>query len=314
MTCDVIIIGAGPAGLTASIYTSRAGLKTLVLESVSKASQVSVTDRIENYPGFPEGISGIELAEKFRAQAKGLGVEFASGDVSNITRAKDKTENSWQVVVDNDTHKALSVIIASGARPMELGVEGEKRLQGKGVSYCAVCDGPFFKDKNVVVVGGGDTAIDEALFLANLARKVTIIHRRGMLRATKILQDRVLSNNKIDIRWDSVLEEIKGDQRVEGVCIKDLKKGDRTDLNTDGVFIFVGYAPNTSFAENVVKLTEKGHVIVDKRMWTSQKGIFACGDCRDTDFRQVVTACGDGAHAADSACEYVEKTKGIEYK
>ncbi|MBU0478552.1 thioredoxin-disulfide reductase [bacterium] len=312
---DVIIIGAGPSGLTAAIYASRAKLKTLLLGGLSVSSQALVTDKIENYPGFPEGINGFDLIDKFKKQAKLFGAEFAAEDVNNIHVSKQQNINNiWQVDVRDKTYNSLSVIIASGARFKILGIEGEKRLLGKGVSYCAVCDGAFFKDKDVVVVGGGDAAAEEALFLTRFAKKITIVHRRDRLRAAKILQERIFLNKKISIVWNSVINEILGETKVRGVSLTDLKTKKETDISCDGVFIFVGLVPNTNFVKDIIKLDENGYVIADSKMRASRDGIFACGDCRQTILRQVVTACGDGAFAAFSAQQYVEDLKGTSYK
>jgi thioredoxin reductase (NADPH) len=310
---DVIIIGGGPAGLTAGIYAARARLKTLLIEAFSVPGQAVVTDKIENYPGFPDGIGGFELIEKLKNQAKKFGLEFAAGEVKKIERSA-----RWRVVVEEaaqgSAYNSLSVIIATGAAPRKLNVPGEDKLKGKGVSYCAVCDGALFKDKSIVVVGGGDTAVEEALFLTKFGRKVTLIHRRDRLRATKILQERALSNKKIEFVWNSAAGEISGEQRVEAVRVRNNKTQEEKNLSCDGVFISIGYIPNTDFLKGAVKLDEKGYVIVDDSMRTSKEGIFACGDCREKLLRQVVTACGDGATAAFSAQQYVEELKGTAYK
>jgi len=311
---DVIIIGAGPSGLTAAIYASRARLKTLLLEGLSVSSQALVTDKIENYPGFPEGINGFDLIDKFKKQAKLFGAEFVTEDVTSIQPSKRQGANIWQVEVKEKIYYSLSVIIASGAQFRMLGVEGEKRLLGKGVSYCAVCDGAFFKDKDIVVVGGGDTAAEEALFLTRFAKKITLIHRRDRLRATRILQERIFANKKISIIWNSVVNEILGGSKVQGVRVTDVKTKKETDISCNGVFIFVGLVPNTNFVKDTIKLDENGYVIAEGSMKTSRDGIFACGDCRQTILRQVVTACGDGAFAAFSAQQYVENLKGTAYK
>jgi len=311
---DVIIIGAGPSGLTAAIYTSRARLKTLLLEGLSVSSQALVTDKIENYPGFPEGIGGFEMIDRFKKQAKLFGTEFVVEDVNSIQPSKRQGANIWQVEVKEKIYYSLSVIIASGAQFKVLGVEGEKRLLGKGVSYCAVCDGAFFKDKDIVVVGGGDTAAEEALFLTRFAKKITLIHRRDRLRATRILQERIFANKKISIIWNSVLNEIIGGSKVQGVRVTDVKTKKETDISCNGVFIFVGLVPNTNFVKDTIKLDENGYVIAEGSMKTSRDGIFACGDCRQTILRQVVTACGDGAFAAFSAQQYVENLKDTAYK
>jgi len=305
---DVIIIGGGPAGLTAGIYTSRARLRTLLVEDFTLSPQVTTTFQIENYPGFPEGIGGLDLIERFKKQAKEFGVEFKQARVKNVERGLTSIKEI-KIETESEVYNSLSLIIASGARPKELGVKGEKEFRGKGVSYCATCDGPFFRDREVVVIGGGDSAVKEALYLTRFVRKVTLLHRRDKLRATKILQERLFSEQKIDVRWDSVAEEILGREKVEGVRIINLKTKEKSVLSCDGVFIFAGLLPNTDFARGVVELDEKGYVVVDSRMRTSVEGIFACGDCRSTILRQVITACGDGAFAAFSAQEYVEQLK-----
>ena len=311
---DVIIVGGGPSGLTAGVYTSRAGLKVLLIESLSVSSQAVITNEIENYPGALESVSGFELIDKFKKQAKKFGTKFSVGDVTKIQPREWQNAMSWQVEAGDRTYSAISVIIASGARPGNLGAPGESALAGRGVSYCAVCDGPFFKGKDIVVVGGGDTAVEEAIFLTKFGKKVMLIHRRDRLRATKILQERAVSNKKISIVWDAVVREISGRDRVEAVKVGNVKTGEEKSIPCDGVFIFVGLKPNTDFVKDTVKVDGKGYIIVDARMRTSVEGIFACGDCRQTYLRQVVTACGDGAFAAFSATQYVEELKGIAYK
>ncbi len=310
MNYDVVIIGGGPAGLTAGLYASRARLKTLLVESLSVPGQAVITDSIENYPGFPEGINGFELIERFKKQIENLGAEFKTGDVKDIT----SYENGWKIEVEGNSYSALALIIASGARPKKLGVPGEDRLQGKGVSYCATCDGPIYKGKDVIVVGGGDTAVEEALFLTRFGKKVTLIHRRDRLRAAKILHERAFANKKIEFLWNSIVCEILGDDKVNGVKVKDLKTGGEKKVSCDGVFIFTGYTPNTDFIGGLLELDDKGYIITDDDMKTSRQGIFACGDCRKKLLRQIVTACGDGATAAFAAQQYVEGLKGTAYK
>jgi len=310
MDYDVIIIGGGPAGLTAAIYTSRARLKTLVIESYSVPGQAIITDSIENFPGFPEGINGFELVEKFKKQAEKFGAELIVKNVEKIEQLQD----GWRIKAEDKTYTTLSIIIATGAHPRKLDVPGEHKFTGKGVSYCATCDGALYRDKHVVVIGGGDTAIDEALFLTRFAKKVTLVHRRDRLRATKILQERVLANKKIEFAWESNVIEILGKDKVGGVKIKNIKTKKDTDLSCDGVFVFVGYEPNTVLAKGLLKLDKKSYILADEDMNTSKKGIFACGDCRKKLLRQVVTACGDGATAAFNAQHYVEKLKGTAYE
>ncbi len=302
MDYDVIIIGGGPAGLTAGIYTSRARLKTLLIESYSVTCQAVTTDHIENYPGFPEGVNGFELIEKFKKQAEKFGTEFIVSEVRLVKENKP----GWTVETDEQSYTAASLIIASGARPKNLNVPGEDKFKGRGVSYCATCDGALFRDKEVAVVGGGDTALEEALFLTKFAKKVTIIHRRNALRGAKILQERSFANKKIEFIWDSVITEIKGATKVTAVKVKNVKINAETDLSCDGVFIFVGYTPNTVFLKGVLPLDENGYVIADDFSLASKPGIFVCGDCRKKLLRQVVTAAGDGATAAFACQHYLE--------
>ena len=301
---DVIIIGAGPAGLTAAIYTSRARLKTLVIASASIMSQTGYAYWIENYPGFPEGIGGAELIANFHKQAKKTGAEFVDGSVDSIVPGNDDT---WQVISGDIRYEAISVIIASGAKTKKLEIDGEKRLYGRGVSYCATCDGAFFKNKDIVVVGGGDTAAEEALFLTRFAKKVMLIHRRDKLRAAKILQEKVLSNKRIEVIWNSTVERISGEKKVEAVAVKNIKEGNEKDISCEGIFISIGFMPNTDFAKGLLNMNKNGLIITDTLLNTSTKGIFACGDCRNTPLKQIVTAAGNGALAALSAQEYVEK-------
>lgn len=305
MDYDVIIIGGGPAGLTAAIYASRARLKTLLMESYSVACQAVTTDRIENYPGFPEGVNGFELIEKFKKQAEKFGTEFIAAEVKEVREAKP----GWRIVTEDKSYIALSTIIAVGASPKRLDVPGEDKLRGRGVSYCGTCDGALFKNKEVVVVGGGDTALEEAIFLTRFAKKVTVIHRRNALRGTKILQERAFSNKKIEFVWDAVISEILGEPKVSAVKVKNVKTGVEKDLSCDGVFIFVGYTPNTVFLKDLLLLDQSGYVVADDNCLTSKPGIFACGDCRKKLLRQVVTACGDGATSAFACQHYIEDSQ-----
>jgi len=311
---DIIIIGGGPAGLTAGLYACRSRLKTLLIKSNTIPSQAVVTALIENYPGFPEGIDGFGLIDKFEKQAENFGLESRVGNVKNITLIKNKESNIWQVETDDKIYAGLSLIVASGAKPKELGVVGEEKFRGRGVSYCATCDGAFFKNKDVVVVGGGNTAVEEALFLTKFAKKVILIHRRDRLRATRILQERVLAHEKIDFAWSSEIIEILGKEHVEAVKVKNVTTSAESKIHCEGVFIFIGLIPNTDFLKGVVELDKNGYVITDEEMQGSEKGIFACGDCRKKLLRQIITACGDGATAAFSAQRYVEELKGIAYK
>ena len=297
---DLIIIGGGPAGLTAGIYAQRARLKTLLLEKEVIGGQIAVSDVIENYPGFPS-ISGAELMEKFEQQARGLGLEIKLTDVVAVQK---KGEEKIVKTSDGDLI-AKSVIVATGAKPRRLGIPGEKELTGKGVSYCATCDGPFFKGQKVIVVGGGDTAVKEAVYLSKIANKVYIAHRRDPLRAEKIIQEKAMSTPNIEILWSHILKEIKGKTGVEKVVLQNLKDNTVKELDVEGVFVFVGINPTTDFVD--VEKDKQGFIKTDQDMRTSVKGIFAAGDCRTTALKQVSTAVGDGAIAAFVAEKYIEE-------
>ena len=311
---DVIIIGGGPGGLTAGIYASRANMKTLLIRSAFKPSLITTTDLIENYPGFPEGIGGFELVERFTQQALRFGMELLDDDLSAISSTDVNGRTGWLVSTPSGEFKALTVIISTGTEYAHLNVPGEVEFTGRGVSYCATCDGPFYKGGSLAVVGGGDTAVQEALYLTNFAAKVTIIHRRDRLRATAVLQDRAFSNEKIAFSWNSVVEEITGDSAVKTISIRDVHDPrKRETLDVDGVFIFTGNIPNTEVFKGLVDMDNAGYITVDAHMRTSARGIFACGDCTKKLLRQVVTACGDGATAAFAAYEYVSELKGTSY-
>ena len=311
---DIVIIGGGPAGLTAGIYAARASLRTLLIEGASSVSQITVTDIIENYPGMPEGIGGFELIERFRKQALQCGLEVASEDVIGMAKTRWGNEEGWKVTSASRDYEALAIIVATGAYWRKLGAPGEDVFVGKGVSYCATCDGPIYKNRDVVVVGGGDAAIKEAIFLTKFARKVTIVHRRDRLRAVKILEKRALANSKIEFAWNSVVEEISGENVVEKVKIRDVKSPDiGREILAQGVFIFIGLTPKTDMVRGIVDLDDGGYIIADADMQTSVKGIFAGGDCIKKGLRQIITACGDGATAAASAQHYIEELKGESY-
>ncbi|MCX5781466.1 MAG: thioredoxin-disulfide reductase [Elusimicrobia bacterium] len=299
---DLIIIGGGPAGLTAGIYASRAKLKTLLIEKMGCGGNAAITDRIENYPGFPEGIGGLELASKFEGQAKKFGLEIKLEEVKKIiTKSKVKT-----IITDSAEYLTKTIIVATGASYKKADVPGENEFIGKGVSYCATCDGPFFKEKEVVVIGGGDSAIQEADFLTKFAKKVTVIHRRDKLRATKILQEKVLSNPKVFFAWNSVITKILGSNKVEGIEIKNVNDNETSLINADGVFVFIGFSPNTSFIADILKLDNSGCIVTDDNMKTSVEGIYASGDCRRKLLNQVVTAASDGAIAAVAVQQYLD--------
>ena len=307
---DLAVIGAGPAGLTAAIYAARACLKTVVLESFALASQVSLTEEIENYPGFVEGIKGFELLQNFKRQAERFGAEFVLQEAVAI----EKREKIWIIRTSPPgSVKSLAVIVATGASAKKLGIKGEDKFRGKGVSYCATCDGAFFRNKVVCVIGGGDTAVEEALFLTRFASKVKLIHRRQQLRAAKILQERVFSHSQVELVLNSLPQEIVGEGKVSGVKVLNKETQKENIIECEGVFIFVGNVPNTDFVKSLLGCDESGYIKVDAEMKTSQEGIFACGDCCSKFLRQVVTACGDGAVAAFSAQKYLEDLKGITY-
>ncbi|QJA05473.1 thioredoxin-disulfide reductase [Thermosulfurimonas marina] len=299
---DLVIVGGGPAGLTAYIYAARARLRTLLVEKLAPGGQVLVTDFVENYPGFPEGISGAELMERFTAHARALGLEPLQDEAVGLS-----IEGEYRVVhlASGRNLATLTVIVATGARPRKLGVPGEAELTGKGVSYCATCDGPFFRDQVIAVVGGGNTAVQESLFLTRFARKIYLIHRRDKLRATKILQERAFAHPKIEILWDTVVTRILGKEGVEGVRLKNVKTGEERELPVGGVFIFIGIEPATSWLGSTLALDEGGFIITDSEMRTSVPGVFAAGDVRAKACRQIVTAAGDGATAAYMAEQYL---------
>ncbi len=295
MIHDVIIIGGGPAGLAAAIYAGRAKLDGFVLEKMSPGGQVLITDHVENYPGFADGISGFELVEKFAAHARKFGMNIENGEVASLELVGG---NVNIILTDERTITTRSVIIATGATHRKLGVKGEDKFLGRGVSYCATCDGPFFRDQVVAVVGGGDSAVQEAIFLTKFAKKVYLIHRRDELRAIKVLADRAMENDKIEFIWDSVVEEIEGQDQVEAVRLLNLKTGDTQRLKVDGVFVFIGIVPVTDFVKDLVETDERGFIKTDEWMRTSVKGIYAAGDCRQKPLLQIVTAVAEGATAA----------------
>jgi thioredoxin reductase (NADPH) len=310
---DIVIIGGGPAGYTAGLYAARAGLKALLISGASTVSQITVTDLIENYPGIPAGINGFELVESFRKQAVAFGLECITADVQTLETIDHGGKKAWRVLADSRTWETFSLVMATGAYWRHLGVPGEEAFVGRGVSYCATCDGPFYRKREVAVVGGGNTAVQEAIFLTNFATKVTIIHRRNRLRATGILQKRAFANPKIEMAWDAVVEEIGGAKGVDWIRIKNAVNGATREIPAAGVFIFVGLIPQTTLVKDLVALEKDGAITVDRDMRTSTPGIFACGDCVHKSLRQVITACGDGATAAYTAQLYVEEIKGEAY-
>jgi thioredoxin reductase (NADPH) len=299
---NAVIIGSGPAGLTAAVYAARANLEPLVIEGVEAGGQLMLTTDVENYPGFIDGIMGPELMERFRKQAGRFGTEFVTDNVTEV----DFSAKPFRVVTSGREVAAHSVIISTGANARMLGVPGEKQLLGHGVSTCATCDGFFFRDHELVVVGGGDSAMEEAIFLTKFASKVTVVHRRDQLRASKIMQDRAFDNPKIEFVWDSVLTEIFGDGKVAGVRLKNVKTGEENELATGGVFVAIGHIPNTKLFEGQLDLAEGYIVTTAEDTMTSVPGVFAAGDVVDFRYRQAITAAGMGCMAAIDAERFLE--------
>jgi thioredoxin reductase (NADPH) len=300
---DLVIIGGGPAGLTAGLYAARARLNVILIEKIVPGGQVLTTDWIENYPGFPEGISGPDLIQKMTEQVKNFDLNIESNEVISLDLLSEPVK---KIKLSDRTITSHTIIIATGASPKKLGITGEDIFFGKGLSTCATCDAPFFKDKMVAAVGGGDTAVQESIFLTKFVKKVYLIHRRDQLRATKILQERAFANDKIEFIWDSVLTSIDGLANVEKITVKNVKTGDTKELSVDGCFIWTGILPNTNFLKDEVKVDDYGFIIVDSNMQSSVPGVFAAGDVRSTGLRQIVTAAGDAASAVFSAEHYME--------
>ncbi|WP_003543939.1 thioredoxin-disulfide reductase [Desulfotomaculum nigrificans] len=298
---ELVIIGGGPAGYTAGLYAARADINAILFERGMPGGQAATTEWLENYPGFPGGIGGIDLAMKMDEQARSFGLEVVTADV-------EKLERAGEVFIVHTTQgpvQTKAVILATGASPQVLGVKGESKFHGRGVSYCATCDGAFFRDKTVAVVGGGDAAVEEALFLTKFAAKVYLIHRRGELRATKLIQKRAMDNPKIEFLWHSVVEEIVGDQKVEAVKVNQVPSGELQTVAVDGVFIYVGTRANSGLVQDLVQTDERGYIITDEQMATSIPGLFIAGDVRRKPLRQVVTAVADGAIAAMEVEKYL---------
>lgn len=299
---DLIIIGGGPAGLSAAIYGSRAALKTTLVERGMPGGQAATTEIIENYPGFPQGVGGPELMMSMHEQALKFGIEYTGAEVLSLSK------QGPEVVVHTDSGdlRAKAIIISTGTQQSLLGIPGEAEFRGRGVSFCATCDGAFFTGKKVAVIGGGDAAVEEALFLTKLVDKVYLIHRRDRLRATKILQDRALQNDKIEFIWNAAPESILGNDKVEAILLKDVITGQSKSIAVDGVFIYIGMFPNTNFLQGFLELNNKGSIIINQKMETSVPGVFAAGDVCQKSLRQVVTAVSDGATAAVEAEKYIE--------
>ncbi len=305
---DLIIIGGGPAGLTAGLYNARDRLNVLLLERLAPGGQVMNTDRVENYPGFPDGISGFELVDRMKTQAEKFGLTIRNEEVVGLQLSEEKKV----VTTPNGKMETKALILACGATWKKLGIEGEEQLMGKGVSFCATCDGPFYRDQEVAVIGGGDTAVEEAIFLTRFAGRIHLIHRRDNLRATKLLQERAMAEEKIEFVWDTVPLKILGESGVEGIELKNVKTGEVTRKEVQGVFVFVGTVPNTDLVEGMVKMDENGFIVTDNNMETSIPGVFAAGDIRSKLFRQIATAVGEGAAAAFSAEKYLDRISETE--
>ncbi len=301
---DIIIMGSGPAGLTAAIYTARAGYKPLMIEGIPAGGQLMITTDIENFPGFPEGISGPDLIKKIKEQAQKFGTEFLMAEVTKV----DLKIHPFKITVDKTEYLAKTIIIATGAKAKYLDIPAIQALKGKGVSACATCDGFFFKDKIIYVIGGGDTAAEEALFLTKFGKQINIVHRRDQLRAGKYMQEKLLHNPKINIIWDSVVEDVKDTEKgkVEKIILKNVKTGELTEKDADGIFMGIGHAPATEIFQGQLELDEKGYIIVKHGAQTNVKGVFAAGDVRDPDYRQAVTAAGTGCMAAIEADKFLQ--------
>ncbi|WP_066503654.1 thioredoxin-disulfide reductase [Abyssisolibacter fermentans] len=305
---DVAIIGSGPAGLSAGLYAGRARMNTIIIEKEKAGGQIVTTEEVENYPGSIEDATGPSLIARMVKQAEGFGAKRIKDTILSI-----ELDGDIKVIKgEKEEYRAKSVIIATGAKPRQIGCPGEKELTGKGVSYCATCDGAFFEDFEVFVVGGGDAAVEEAMFLTKFARKVTIVHRRDALRAAKSIQEKAFKNEKIDFLWNSEIVEIKGEGIAESIVVKNRETGELTQLDADeedgtfGIFVFIGYMPQTELFKGVVDMNERGYIITDANMKTNIEGVFAAGDCRVKSLRQVVTASADGAIAATQAEKYIE--------
>ncbi len=300
---SMLIIGSGPAGLSAALYAARADLNPVVLTGMELGGQVSLTYAVENYPGFPDGVGGNELVEKFQKQAERFGAQVEFDTATEV----DLSKTPFLVSTYNTNYLADSLIITTGATPLHLNIPGEQKLTGRGVSYCATCDGWFFKDKDVAVVGGGDSALEEAIFLTRYAKSVTIIHRRDELRAGAILQNRAMENPKIKFEWNTIVTEIVGEDALKTLRLKDVISGEGRDHATDGLFIFIGHRPNSEIFKGQLEIDNQGYIIVDNKMHTNVPGVYAAGEVADPNFRQVITSAGMGAAAAMQAIHHIEE-------
>jgi thioredoxin reductase (NADPH) len=304
---EIIVIGGGPAAYTAALYSARANLNPLVIEGFAWGGQLMITSDVENYPGYPDGVLGPEMMQDLRRQAERFGTEFLTDDVTKV----DFSERPFRVWVGDDEYRAEAIVVSTGANARQLGLESEKRLQGRGVSYCAVCDAAFFREKEIVVVGGGDSAMEEATFLAKFASKVTVIHRRESFRASPIMVDRARSNDMIEFLLDSVVEEVLGEETVTGVVVRNLKTNERTELPADGFFVAIGHDPNTALFRGQLDMDEAGYIETKgKTTETNVEGVFAAGDVQDHVYRQAVTAAGSGCMAALDAERFLTAQEG----
>jgi len=300
---DLLVLGAGPAGLTAAIYAARSLLSVLVIEQMLSGGQIASTEKVENYPGFPEGIDGLELGQRLEEQARNYGTEMVLATVEKVNLAGELKE----VKTTEGTFRGRTLLIATGTRARPLGVPGEDALKGRGVSYCVTCDGSFFRDKTVMVVGGGDSALEEALVLTKFAAKIYIVHRRNELRAIRILQERIHKNAKIEVIYNTVVNKINGSERVQSVTLHNIESNNTREVAVDGIFLYVGLIPNTDFLNGDLARNEQGYLITSEKMETSIAGVYAAGDIREKGLRQVVTAVADGAIAAISAVKYLDE-------
>lgn len=301
---DVIIIGAGPSGYTAGIYCSRAGYDTLILSGILPGGQLVNTTEVENFPGFENGIMGPDLMIDMRKQSQRMGTTIVDDEVVDV----DFRRKPLKVLTASEEYEGRAIIIATGANPRKIGLEGEETFGGKGVSYCATCDGPFFRNQDIVVVGGGDSAIEEATFLTKFASKVHLVHRRDELRASKVMQERALNNNKIEFHWDSAVVDIKGDQKVTQAVLKNLKTNEEKSLDIGGLFVAIGHEPNTKIFKNQVDLDDEGYIVLKNKTHTNVEGVFAAGDVHDRSYRQAITAAAYGCMAAIDVDKYIEES------
>jgi thioredoxin reductase (NADPH) len=306
MTEKVVIVGSGPAGLTAAIYTARADLKPLMIEGMERGGQLMLTTDVENYPGFPDGIMGPELMEGFRKQAERFDTRIMTYNVTKV----DFSQRPFKLWVEDDLYEADTVIISTGASARWLGLENETRLRGHGVSACATCDGFFFRGKDIAVIGGGDSAAEEALFLTKFASKVYLIHRRDELRASKIMAKRVLAHDQIEVVWDTVVEDVLGDDAVTGLAVRNVVTDEVSELPVEGMFLAIGHTPNTKVFEGQIELDDKGYIVTDQNTMTSVPGVFAAGDVADHVYRQAITAAGMGCQAAIDAERWLDEQEG----